>query len=251
MNIVAQNRSQSHSYMGELFGHLTGVLVVCIALGLFSPLASAGVVLDWDATWPDSFIRAGATAAEATNHIRIGTVQSRPEIVQTFTVDTAFQIDKFFIEYNNAEADAEPAPTGRFNLYPVSNQNTADASGASLVNFSVTLNKSIGGSWNNTQAVLEVDLTGSDEVTLAAQTYALSISSTDSDFIRWMRDNDDSGAGNESNYGAGTSFAPQGGGQTGGNRDFALAFVAVPEPATMLLLAFSAVMLGATRHRRR
>jgi hypothetical protein len=230
------------------------VVVVCSMLGSSRP-ATAGVVMSQlpDASvWPGNPVHTTTLGQNLQTVFNIEvTIGPNGAATHTFTPTTSFQLDKFIIR-------AAGAPTTGL-LYLVENPvggTEADGFvnlGSEAVPFGPRLISALPFTFNGTatRTLLEFDLTGSDQVMLNAGTkYAIDLRNTGTGTMYWLRDiNPYSGgniyARNPVNPGApGERFDV-----AGGRRDGALALYAVPEPASLLLVA--AALLAASGQTRR
>ena len=162
---------------------------------------------------------------------------------QTFQVGTTFQLDKFYIETSSLVANR----SFTVSIFAVGDTTAGSPStppsGTNLLTTSAVSTPS-----TITGDILEFDLTGSDEIILAATTgtagYALRLNRSETDLAFKWRYNID-----PDNYAPGQGYATPFGSPVHDDADFTLAFVAVPEPASLALLGLGGLMLLPRRKR--
>jgi hypothetical protein len=177
----------------------------------------SGVTVNENATFPSSPTILVVTPS-STDTGR--DVRSSRSPAQTFKVATAFQLDKIYIGYSNGVTGN--AVTLR--VFPVADVSATGAnvtpSGADLINVTYTPSSSV--NTGATKTTLEFDLTGANEVTLAATSgnagYAVLFERADSVLaFKWLLKTGDS-------FANGRAFV--GGGDTSSTLDFAMALTA-------------------------
>jgi len=239
---------------------LFGLAFVLVAM----PQAFGGLVVNEQSVWPS------APAIETFERTD-GNIESERDmrferdLTQTFQVTSPFQLDKIFIDYEEGLEGKEFT----VRLFTVDDVNAADpiidpdhASFTGSVLFSGLTHTTTAGILmgnppsgnNNVGAAMELDLTGPDEVFLAANTgtegYAFQFQRTGagSDVddgaeraFKWHYNN------NDDLYATGRGYAIGGGPDA--PDDFLMAIVAVPEPGTIALglLAAAAALLTCRR----
>lgn len=179
------------------------------------------------------------------------------QLTQTFQVASSFTLDKFYIDVTGLEADR----SFTVSIFAVADTNAGSPnnipSGTNLLTTTSTVTPS---SISGTDGVLEIDLTGADEIALAATTgsagYALQLDRADGTNGAFIWQTFQSGVGTSGGtvgpdlYEAGQAYGSVlGGGFSHGNSDYTPALVAIPEPSTGLLalLASSALLLRRRR----
>ncbi len=238
-----------------------------LAVVSFAPSRGlAALIVTEGATWPASpavqtYARtdANVTSERDVRYIR--------DLAQTFQVASAIQVDKIYVDVEEAVANREYT----LRMFTVADVNAADplidpnnAGFTGTVLFSLTTTTSAGintaDGGNNPLLVLEFDLTGADEVMLSPSVgsagYGFQILRTgdgrtnpdgtdpagDSRAFKWHYNN------NGNLFAGGRGYAIAGGG-IDGQDDFLMAIVAVPEPSCVALAALGAC--GLLRSRRR
>jgi hypothetical protein len=174
-------------------------------------------------------------------------------------VGTAFTIDKIYLGIDPS-GGFNPAETFSVSIFTVSDVNAgapnAVPTGTNLLtSVAETVSLGTAGSGN----FLVLDLTGADEITLAASVgtagYALQLNnSSATSAFRWRLNQAGDGTGGGTvqpdQYTTGQAYgSPLGTGFTHGNSDYVLGFTAVPEPSTSLLVAFAASAFFLRRRR--
>jgi hypothetical protein len=244
-------------------------VVVCLTafvVAWSATVAQGGLNVNQNSTWP------AAPALQTIPRTDAGINSERDarfnrNLLQTFQVPSAFQIDKVFIDYEEGIADKEvtlrlfTAPD--VNAATILEPENAGFAGTVLIpglTFSTTSAIITADGGNNPLGVLEFDLTGTDEVTLASSTgtagYVFQLRRTgtgadiDDTAQRAFKWHFNSGG---SLYAGGRAFQVNGTGGPSTTSDFALAMTAVPEPSTMVLavLAASGVLAACRRRRAR
>jgi len=246
----------SISRLSRLFFFLGVALLLAPASGV------AGLIVNENGTWPaapvvETFARTDGNVNSERD------ARFNRDLTQTFQVSAPFQLDKVYIDYEEALPDKEIT----IRLFTVADVNAADPiidpdnpgfTGAILFSQMHTTSSGIntGDGGNNPFLVMEFDLTGADEVMLAANTgsegYAFQIVRTglgsDSDVgteraFKWHYNSAD-----QNFYTAGRAYAIGGG--PGALDDWLFAVQAVPEPGALAMGLFGAVGALLTVRRR-
>jgi hypothetical protein len=173
-----------------------------------------------------------------------GTGQADTVISQTFSPSSTIVLDKAYIEYS----DAVVGEAIELRIQTVDNINAnAYTAGTNLLSSAATYTF-VAGDASSSQRILEFDFTGVDEITLTGgQGYAFEVASVDddnnTDFV-WLRSsNQISAPGKAYTDRDDINFS------SGERRDMSLAIVAVPEPASIALLAAGGLCLLPRRRR--
>ena len=176
-------------------------------------------------------------------------VKDNRQLTQTFQVSTGFKVDKFYIDAGGIAA----GQSFTLRIFEVADTNAGMANsiptavGMDLLNITGTTGTATG------SGILEFDLTGADEITLAALTgpagYALQFNQTSGTKpFSWLYSlPTDSGTDlYTEGRGYATVFSPE---SVHSKDDFTLALVAVPEPTSALLLGLGAIVMLGNRRR--
>lgn len=226
---------------------------------LLASQASAAIVVTQASAFPSSPDISVITPAQANLNDNVRLDANR-RLTQTFQVTSGFKLDKFFIDVTGLLANQ----AFDVSIFTVADTNlgapNAIPTGSNLLTtVTATTPGAISGGGSG---VLEIDLTGSDEIDLATSVgtagYAIQLNrvadnASTAPFV-WVThasgDGTSSGPVGPDLYTAGQAYGSVlGGGFTHGNSDFTLALVAVPEPSTGFLAAFAASALFLRRRR--
>lgn len=208
-----------------------------LCLSVAAPAAHGAIVVSQAGAFPAS---PELTVVDETQDDSGVTLNSSRQLTQTFQVATGFAIDKFYIDAGTQVA----SKSFTVSIFTVADTNAgapdAVPTGTNLLTTTIATTPS---SLSGTSGVLEFDLTGSDEIFLAATTgtagYALQLDRTEGDgaFVWLIHESGDGTSGGTVGpdlYTAGQAYGSVlGGGFTHGNSDYTLAFTAVPTPAAL------------------
>lgn len=221
--------------------------LTALALGLTTGAAHAGLMVNLGGTFPSAAESAVYVAGPSdTDFADVLGKDAAPEteLAQTFQVQNAFTLDKLFIEID----DGINGATFNVRLYQVTDVNAGS--------LAITGSDLFGGlsytfSSNTGKTVMEMDFDGGDEVVLNASVgpagYALVLEDPDDQtdpngILDWRRGQDIYADGRAYDSGGGISFSD-------GTRDFSLAAVAVPEPASATMIGLGTMLILSRRRR--
>lgn len=199
--------------------------------------SDAAIIVSQTASFP------GTTAVETFETPNNGgglTIINSRRATQTFQVTTGFTIDKIYLGISTTGINA--SETFSVSIFTVSDTNAGNPNSVPTgTNLLTTTTEVASLGTAGSGGFLTLDLTGTDEIFLAATTgtagYALQIQNTNSTgaFIWLLNAAGDSAPGSDQ-YAAGQAYETDlGGGTNHGNSDFVLGFTAIPEPSTALL----------------
>jgi len=226
-----------------------------LSLALGTSRAVAGIVVSRATSFPTS---PDLTVIDDTQDDGSVTLHTDRRLTQTFQVASGFTIDKFYIDTTSLVANK----SFTVSIFSVSDTNAGAPNAVPTVTTNLLTTTSATTPSTGSGNVLEFDLTGSDEIFLAATTgsagYALQLNRTEADgaFIWRLHESGDGTGGGTVGpdlYAAGQAYGTAlGGGFTHGNSDYTLAFTAVPEPSTFALAALGVLgLIGLGRRRKR
>ena len=206
-----------------------------------APGASAGITVNLEGTFPSSADIIAATPEQAL--FASAATAGFTSVAQTFQVTTPFKLDRFFIEYANAVAGRSV----EVQLFLVEDVLSASMIPGANLFATQPLTFTLPSTTDATQRIMELDLTGNDEITLTPNTgtagYAIQFLdptfTTPSPF-RWFR-TDSTFA---DIYPGGVAYRNDAMITGGGvSRDYALALSSIPEPGSASLILASGMGL--------
>jgi hypothetical protein len=221
---------------------MSGLMAVALA-AMFASVSEAAD-LDWDATFPAApdILAADLTEVEADRDVK----EDR-KLAQSFQVGSAFTLDKLYIGYVNGAENLDFT----LRLFEVTDAFPGDdalgfSEGTELLDLSLSTPADASGGFQtgDTQAVLEVDLIGAEEVLLAATSgsagYAIEINRSGGDkAFKWSFSKGDGG----DVYAGGQVAGVHGSRVDESESDMTLGLVAVPEPASLALLGLGGLAM--------